>query len=332
VWQREYELEKNGSMRKSILVYSAATALIALILLAGAVYQFLEARADMAQHPAPGRLVDIGGYRLHLNCEGLGAPTVLLESGIADDSLTWAGVQPSLAKVTRVCSYDRAGYGWSDPSPKPRDVKTIAQELHTLLTNAGVGGPFVLVGHSLGGMVVREYAGLYRSDVVGMVLVDSTSPDQYRRMDAAISRGNEQFLRRLGYLEDTMPFGWPRISGWCDHWPAAERDVRRATECRLQPWRTHMAEWRAFDEDSTEVLEGGPVGDIPLTVMTEGSATTNAPPNSFVAIQKELLRLSPQGKQIFVAGGHMIQVDHPQAVISAVLGVVAEVRNDPRNN
>jgi pimeloyl-ACP methyl ester carboxylesterase len=315
-------------MRKRKLVYSVIAVLIffVLILMSGAVYQFLEARADFAKHPAPGRLVDIGGYRLHLNCQGAGSPTVLLESGIADDSLTWAGVQPVLARITRVCSYDRAGYGWSDPSPKPRDVKTIAEELHTLLTRAGVKGPYILVGHSLGGMIVREYAGLYRPDVVGMVLVDSTSPNQYKRMDPAISRGNERFLRKLGYLEDTMPFGWPRLSGWCDRWPAAERDVRRATECRLQPWRTHMAEWKAFDEDSAEVLAASPVGHIPLIVLTEDVGRNADSPNSFGAIQKELVRLSPEGKQIFVDGGHMIQVDHPQAVIDAVLHVVADAR------
>lgn len=132
-----------------------------------------------------------------------------------------------------------------------------------------------------------------------MVLVDSTSPNQYISMDPAVSRGNELFLRKLGYLEDTMPFGWPRLSGWCDRWPAAERDLRRTTECRLQPWRTHMAEWRAFDEDSTEVLEAGPVGDVPLTVLTEGLGRNADSPNSFGAIQKELVQLSPQGTQIF---------------------------------
>lgn len=151
-------------MRKRKIIYSAIAVLVlfALILPAGAIYQFVEAKRDLASHPAPGKLADIGGYRLHLNCQGSGSPTVLLESGIADDSLTWLGVQPAIARTTRVCSYDRAGYGWSDPSPKSRDVRTIAQELHTLLNHAGVSGPFVLVGHSLGGMIVREYAGLYR--------------------------------------------------------------------------------------------------------------------------------------------------------------------------
>ncbi len=256
-------------------------------------------------------------------------PTVIFEAGLADDSLTWSAVQPAVAKTTRTCSYDRAGYGWSDPSPRTRDAKTSAEELHTLLKNADVSGPFIFVGHSLGGMYVREYAALYRPEVEGMVLVDASYPYQYKRIGPTITRGNEEFLRKQGYFEDTMPFGWPRLIGWCDHWPPAERDLRRTTECRLRPWITHMHEYRAFDEDSAEVMQAGNLGNMPLIVLTEGKATTNDPPNSFGAMQKELAHLSTRGSQMFVDGGHMIQVDHPHAVIDAVLMVMAEVRHLP---
>lgn len=311
--------------RKLFLRAMISLAVLLMIPLVGAVYQFAENKADMAQHPTPGKLIDIGGYRLHLLCNGTGSPAVLFEAGIGDDSLTWAGVQPAIAKTTRACSYDRAGYGWSDPSPMPRDAKTIAQELHALLSSAGVGGPLVLVGHSLGGMLVREYAGLYRSDVVGMVLVDSTSPNQFRRM-VRIGHADDEFFRKEGYFQDTMIFGWPRLSGWCDHWPIAERDVRRATECRLRPWITHVDEYKALDQDSIEVTQAGTFGDMPLTVLTEGAPTTDDPPNSFEAMQKELVGLSTRGSQVFVPGGHMIQVDHPQDVSDAILNVVAAAR------
>ena len=322
---------ENISSAKRTLLRSglALFALITLVLAVGAVYQFAESRSDIAKYPAPGKLVDVGGYRLHLLCMGYGSPTVIFESGVADDSLTWSAVQPAIAKTTRTCSYDRAGYGWSDPSPKVRDAKTIAEELHTLLEDAGVSGPLILVGHSAGGLYVRQYAALYRSEVDAMVLVDASAPDQYERMDPAIARGNEEFLRKLGYLEDTMPFGWPRLSGWCDHWPAAERDLRRTTECRLRPWVTHLQEMKAFDESSAEVLQSSSFGNMPLVVLTEGTATTNDPPNSFGALQKELVHLSTRGSQVFVDGGHMIQVDHPQAVIDAVLGIIGEVRRLP---
>ena len=324
----QWLLSRRLSMPKRKLFLRAMISLAVLLIipLVGAVYQFAEYRTDIAKHPAPGKLIDIGGYRLHLLCNGTGSPTVVFEAGIGDDSLTWAGVQPTIAKITRACSYDRAGYGWSDPSPKPRDARTIAQELHTLLRAAGIGGPLVLVGHSLGGMLVREYAGLYRSEVEGMVLVDSTSPNQFRRM-VRTGHANDEFIRKQGYFQDTMIFGWPRLSGWCDHWPIPERDVRRATECRLRPWITHVDEYKALDKDSTEVLEAGTFGDIPLTVLTEGPATTNDPPNSFGAMQKELVGLSTRGSQVFVPGGHMIQVDSPQAVSAAVLKVIEAVRH-----
>ncbi len=316
--------------RKFILSTMISVAVLLMVPLAGAVYQFIEYKADINKHPAPGKLIDIGGYRLHLLCNGTGSPTVIFEAGIGDDSLTWAKVQPTIARTTRACSYDRAGYGWSDPSPKPRDAKTIAQELHALLNAAGVEGPFVLVGHSLGGMLVREYTGLYRSEVAGMVLVDSTSPNQFRRMSRT-GHANDEFIRKQGYFQDTMIFGWPRLSGWCDHWPLAERDVRRATECRFRPWITHLDEYKVLDKDSAEVLDAGSMSNIPLIVLTEGAAGTGDSPNSFGAMQKELVGLSTRGSQVFVPGGHMIQVEHPQAVIDAVLNVVAAVRHNPSN-
>lgn len=316
-------------MRKRTLLRTGFSiiALIVLVLIVGSVYQFTENRLDFARHPAPGKLVDVGGFRLHLLCIGQGSPTVIFDSGVADDSLTWSAVQPSIAKTTRTCSYDRAGYGWSDAGLEPRDAKNIATELHTLLQNGGVSAPLILVGHSAGGLYVREYAALYRTEVEGMVLVDASAPYQFERMDPAIARGNKEYLRKQGYFEDTMPFGWPRLSGWCDHWPGNEREVRRTTECRLRPWITHLQEMNAFDQSSAEVVQAGSFGDMPLTVVTEGAATTNDPPNSFGALQKELVHLSSRGSQVFVDGGHMIQVDHPQAVIDAVLGIIGEVRS-----
>src|SRR5215475_8876914 len=121
----------------------------------------------------PGKLVDIGGRRLHINCTGKGAPTVVMEAGAGDFSFDWGLVQPQVARFSRVCSYDRAGYAWSDPGPTPRTMRQIAFELHTGLLNAGIKGPYILIGHSLGGAIVRTYASQYPKEVAGMVLVDS---------------------------------------------------------------------------------------------------------------------------------------------------------------
>jgi pimeloyl-ACP methyl ester carboxylesterase len=164
---------------------------------AGAAYQWIAHNRDMCLNPPPGQLVDVGGYRMHLYCIGQGSPTVVLDSGLGDSWLPWYKVQPPIAQFTRVCSYDRAGLGWSDPSPHPRTSKMIAEELHTLLHKAGMAGPFVLAGHSMGGMNVRMYARLFPAEVAGVVLVDSVHPDQQRRRSPEQLRAIAAFLRVL---------------------------------------------------------------------------------------------------------------------------------------
>src|SRR5580692_6735385 len=133
--------------------------------------------------PAPGRLVDVGGWKLHLYCTGEmrpAQPTVILESGAGDFSVEWSLVQPKIAAFARVCSYDRAGDGWSDLGPHPRTFHQVAYELHTLLDKAGIKPPFVLVGHSYGGWLVRQYQAIYPSEVVGMVLVEPGMDNPWR--------------------------------------------------------------------------------------------------------------------------------------------------------
>jgi pimeloyl-ACP methyl ester carboxylesterase len=138
--------------------------------------------ADSRAHPAPGRLVDVGGYRLHLLCVGRGTPVVVLDALFPGTVSNWAWVQPRVAGTTQVCAYDRAGLGWSDPGPAPRDAVQQARELHALLTVAGVHGPYVLAGHSLGGLVVRMFADRYPQDVAGVVLVEASDPQAWRRL------------------------------------------------------------------------------------------------------------------------------------------------------
>ena len=154
--------------------------LVALAVI-GAIYQTFGTEIYRRIYPPPGELVDVGGHRLHINCVGEGSPTVILESGLGAGSVDWANIQPEVADTTRVCAYDRAGTGWSEPGPGPGDPQQIAGELHTLLGNAGIDGPYVLVGHSFGGLYVRMYDDLYPNEVEGMVLVDSSHPEQSTR-------------------------------------------------------------------------------------------------------------------------------------------------------
>ena len=148
----------------------------------GALYQAIESRKDLQKYAPPGKRVDIGGYALHINCVGEGSPTVILDSGLSHNALVWSLVQAAIAEITKVCSYDRAGYGWSDPGPKPRTSQQIAHELYRLLQNADISGPYVLVGHSFGGLNIRLFADMYPDNIVGMILVDAAHEDQRHRI------------------------------------------------------------------------------------------------------------------------------------------------------
>src|SRR5215218_8479075 len=145
-----------------------------------AIYQAIATMRAERAYPPPGEIVDVGGYSLHINCVGQGSPTVLLDAGLGEFSAQWVRVQREVSGTTRVCAYDRAGMGWSEMGPEPRDAKQITGEQHTLLSKAGLEGPYVLVGHSLGGLSMLTYANRYPDEVAGVALVDSsTEPDQF---------------------------------------------------------------------------------------------------------------------------------------------------------
>src|SRR6266487_2016894 len=189
---------------------AALFVLIAILALAGASYEAIAAAGDARRYPPPSQLIDIGGYRLHIQCVGTGSPTVVLDAGLSGSSLDWRLVQPELGRSTRVCAYDPAGLGWSPPRPQPRTPRQIADELHTLLTNAGIAGPYVLVGHSLGGKNVRLFALSHPNQVAGMVLVEArgeyvdanTSPAEVQAFQQATAAQASQYrlARGLGLV------------------------------------------------------------------------------------------------------------------------------------
>jgi pimeloyl-ACP methyl ester carboxylesterase len=305
--------------------------IITALLFAGFLYENISETRERRFHPMPGELVDVGGYKMHIDCIGQGSPTVILDAGLGDSFVSWSKVQPRIAKFARACSYDRAGIGYSDPSPRPRTSKDFAEELHILLHNAGIPPPYLLVGHSMGGFDVRLYASLYPSEVAGMVLVDSSHPEQQKRLPPAINDLDATWLREQEFFEFTMPFGIPRLLGFCGNDPAV-----RAVDCNFHSAREGVAELKAISESAAQTAATGSLGDTPLVVLSHDPATPQfdlpedlvKPTNdAWEQMQEELTRLSARGKQIIATNsGHYIQFDRPDIVIEAVRSVADQIR------
>jgi pimeloyl-ACP methyl ester carboxylesterase len=311
--------------------------LVMLALLAGFLYQNISEARERRFHPAPGKRENIfaGSDRpslfMHIDCTGRGTPTVILDSGLGDSFISWHKVQPEIAKFTRVCSYDRAGLGYSDSSPRPRTSRVMVDELHRLLQSAAVPSPYILVGHSMGGFDVRVYASLYRSEVAGMVLVDSSHPEQQERFPPALNDLDATWLREQEFFEFTMPFGIPRLLGFCGN-----DDAVRAVECNFHNLREGVAELKAISESATQTATTGSLGDIPLVVLSHDPDMPQPdlpedlvkPTNdAWEQMQEELTHLSTRGKQVIAKrSGHYIQLDRPDLVIEAVRSVVDQTR------
>src|SRR5258708_4065311 len=178
------------SMRRVLKLVGLLIAVaVTLLLGVGAIWEQVERQRETRDFPAPGRLVDIGGRRIQIDCRGTGSPTVVFESGLdISGSLSWTKVQDEVAKFTRACAYSRAGIIWSDDKDGPHDGVGVARDLHATLAAANEKGAFVLVGHSLGGPYITIYTKLYGDEVVGLVYVDASHPDQQKRLDAALGR------------------------------------------------------------------------------------------------------------------------------------------------
>ncbi|HLE37310.1 MAG TPA: alpha/beta fold hydrolase, partial [Candidatus Acidoferrales bacterium] len=167
-------------MMTALWIFTVVVGPVLILTLAGVVYQAVGAARDARRYPPRGRLVRVDGRQVHIHASGEGSPTVVLESGMGASTLSWSLVRPLVAEFARVVSYDRAGAGWSDLARTARTADAIAEELHTLLAEAGIAGPYVLVGHSFGAYVLQAFVGRYPDEVQGMVLVDPIHPDEWR--------------------------------------------------------------------------------------------------------------------------------------------------------
>ena len=309
--------------------------------------------AQTASAPRPtGKLVDLGGHRLHLYCTGKGSPTVVVENGLGDFSFDWILVQDRVSRFARICTYDRAGYAWSDPGPKPRTFAQINLELRDALAKLGEQAPFVLVGHSYGGPVVRNFALTYPRDVAGMVLVDASFEGQrvgiggkntmklgadakrreipgpheeMRDSDTPVKQKDTPRQTEVGPMFNALPPAEQKLQLWAQSLPGIED-----AESSQREWSgEYFAKWLATSQ-------AGSLGKIRLIVLTREKggydADLDVPAAQLETERKEgqakLAQLAPNGKQIIVHSGHEMELEAPDAVAAAIGQVVDAVRTD----
>src|SRR5918998_351813 len=304
---------------------------VVLLVLAavGMVYQAVATERAEEAHPPPGETVDVGDHELHIDCVGHGSPTVVLEAALGNTSAQWVRVRQQVSKVTRVCTYDRAGMGWSEGGPEPRDATRITGELHALLEGAGVEGPYVMVGHSFGGLYARAHAARYPGQTAGVVLVDSSHPDQFERLPD----GPENYVRarrlfavtpilaRLGVIRvfDLLPVP--------AELPAPQRAQVEAFNPSTRQVATTAEEFRATPETTTQVRGARSLGDKPLAVVSAGKQSP-----AWLELQDELAALSSDSTHRVVEGATHVSLLYDrrdaQVTSTAIFKVVEAVRND----
>ncbi|MGA7634234.1 MAG: alpha/beta hydrolase [Terriglobales bacterium] len=247
-----------------ILICAAATLTTTYSTIAQRYYQSI--------YKAPGKLYEVGGHKMHLYCTGAGAPTLVLETGWTVSALGWGTVQPELSKTTKVCSYDRAGYGWSEPQPGPRDADQIATQLHALLQQAGVTGPIIMIGHSTGGLYIRDYASHDPENLVGLIFVDAVTPVQPDQLSPELKADLYEIPSYEYYIFSvTYGLGIPRVVGECSKVYAGfeEHTERMLAEsvCNSslgEIWKEYKGWWRSFDE----TIHDGPYGDLVILIFS----------------------------------------------------------------
>ena len=297
----------------------------------GGGYQTLGAAADAKAHPMPGQLIDVGGHRLHLSCTGSGTPTVVLEPGAGEMSSNLGWIAPAVARDTRVCVYDRAGRGWSEPADSAQDGAQIATDLHTLLQRGHVPGPYVLAGHSFGGLYVLTFAARYPNEVAGLVLVDSTAPASAANAGAMSPGhgGSNGAMSRVSALYSTAArLGLARLyaQSTLGSLPPRSREEVRASDATPSTLRSTIDEYLQATASTEQAAALHDFDDKPLIVLTAGSGHDAA----WSAAQNRMVRLSTNSVHRVIAGAThddlIANEKDAAATTQAILEVVSSVR------
>jgi pimeloyl-ACP methyl ester carboxylesterase len=326
-------------------------AVVLTLLAAGVLYQWIGTRRHRLQFTPPGPLIDVGGHRLHADCHGRGSPVVLLESGIAASSMSWAVVQPAIAAFTRVCAYDRAGLAWSDVASCRRSFERIVDELSTVIAGVAPGEQYILVGHSFGSFVVRAYAARHPGSVVGLVLVDPPvewlipTPDRVRMLRAgrhlsqigavlahlgvvraclALLTGGapgapRRFVRVFG---PTTARTLERLIGEVRKLPSDVHPVLQALWCQPKCFHAMADHLQVLERESKSMASAIPPPELPVVVISSGDH-----PPAQIAAHRALAERSARGRHVIAARStHWVQFDEPELVVAAVRDLVEESR------
>ena len=319
--------------------------LIALGLLALPLSNIAIAEWQHVRNPVPGDFCSVGGRQMHIDCTGAGSPAILIEAAASADWLAWQGVQSRLSQVTRVCTYDRAGHGWSEPRSGARDAETIVHELHSLLAAADVKRPLVLVGHSAGGLYVREYTREFPEEVAGAVLVDSSSPPQLDELPGfrqSYEQGTREFSGELFRQRLRVWSGWDRLAGNCRNDPSPELQYLAgqydAEMCRPAYVGGEDIELPYFETAAQQAARLTSFGKIPLLVISQDpnrardgmDATEIADLPVWDREQEELKSLSPMSWRVVPHGsGHSVNHDRPDVAVAEISTLVSYLRGGP---
>jgi len=299
-------------------------------------------RWQHAHNPVPGSFYSVFGKQMHLNCTGSGSPTLVIEAGAGADSFGWMGIQSGLSPVTRVCTYDRAGHGWSEPRSGRRDAETIARELHGLLDQAGVPRPLLLAGHSAGGLYVREFAREFPAEVAGVVLMDSSSPQQIDELPGfrqSYQADKGELVREIRWEKLRVWTGWERLMGRCVNEPSPELKYLKAQYdakmCRPAYVGGDDNELNDFESTCREAARLTSFGNVPLLIISkdpdhrrEGmSANAIAEIPIWTQEQEALKSLSPLSWRVIARGaGHAVHHDRPELVVGEINRLIGYLR------